>query len=80
MQKSLEEKIAAGVENKSSLQALLHILKDRYVKAGGKGEFKELLQNVTTEVFNKNPQFAAKVAKDFDHAVNFAKVCILNIT
>jgi len=39
VQKSLEDKIAAGVENKSSLQALLHILKDRYVKAGSKGDF-----------------------------------------
>lgn len=33
VQKSLEDKIAAGVENKSSLQAWLHILKDRYVCA-----------------------------------------------
>ncbi|HJD59415.1 MAG TPA: hypothetical protein LFW20_01880, partial [Rickettsia endosymbiont of Omalisus fontisbellaquei] len=73
LQKSLEDKIVEGAENKSSLQALLHILKDRYVKAGGKGDFNEFVKSAVAGVLAKNPQFAAKVAKDFEQAVNFAK-------
>ncbi|MGX6960778.1 MAG: hypothetical protein ACIPMY_06205 [Rickettsia endosymbiont of Pentastiridius leporinus] len=76
VQKSLEDKISSGAENKSSLQALLHILKDRYVKAGGKGDFNEFVKSTVADVLAKNPQFAAKVSKDFEQAVNFAKQTI----
>lgn len=76
LQKSLEDKIAGGAENKSSLQALLHILKDRYVKIGGKGDFNEFVKSAVADVLAKSPQFAAKVAKDFEQAVNFAKQTI----
>ncbi|MGX6960784.1 MAG: hemagglutinin repeat-containing protein [Rickettsia endosymbiont of Pentastiridius leporinus] len=76
LQKSLEEKISSGVENKSSLQALLHILKDRYVKAGSKGDFNEFVKSTVAEILAKNPGFATKVAKDFEQAVNFARQTI----